>query len=59
MQAVSFHQCFDPRESDGGLKVPGFQTIRKSVRSSFDISVYTSSVDTDRFHRIPRYIEAL
>ena len=42
--------------SNGGLKVPDFQTIRKSARTSFDISVYNSPVDTDRFHAMVRDI---
>ena len=50
MQAVSLYYCFGPRESNDGLKVPEFQTIRKSARTSFDTSVYNSPVDTHCLH---------
>ncbi len=56
MQAVSLYCYFGPRESKNGLKVPDFQTIRKSARASFDTSVYNSPVDTDRFHPMVRDI---
>lgn len=48
-----------PRESNDGLKVPDFQTIRKSARTSFDISVYNSPIDTDRFHAMIRDMSRL
>ena len=59
MQAVSLYYCFGHGESNGGLKVPDFQTIRKSARISFDLSVYNSPVDTDRFHAMVRDMRRL
>ncbi len=59
MQAVSLSFCFGLSESNGGLKVPDFQTIRKSARTSFDISVYNSPVETDRFHTMIRNMSRL
>lgn len=50
MQAVSSSYCFGLSESNGGLQVPDFQTLHKSTRIAFDISVYNSPIDTGRFH---------
>ncbi len=42
-----------------GVEVPDFHTLRNSRRSSFDISVYNSAVDTDRFHTMVRHLSNL
>ena len=59
MQAVSLYSCFGYSESNSGLKVPDFQTIRKSAQTSFNISVYNSPVETDRFHTMVRNMSRL
>ena len=59
MKAVSLCYYFGHSESNGGLKVPDFQIIRKSARISFNISVYNSPVDTDRFHTMVRDMRRL
>lgn len=50
MQTVSLFYYFDFIESNCDLQVSDFQTLQKSTRTFFDIFVYNSSIDTDRFH---------
>lgn len=59
MQAVSLSYCFGLSESNRSFKVPGFQTIRKSAQTTFDMSVYSSPVETDRSHTMVRNMSRL
>lgn len=54
MQAVSLPWSLESRYTTLTLEVPDFRAMREAGQSSFNISVYNSAVDTDRFHSLVR-----